>query len=73
MGGGGGNLPALGEDGTTTALPGDIFDQTPCKRCKIRTKFADHVGDHVGPVPLRGCSVDIPGGGIVAPSPPPNR
>ena len=41
-------LPVLGKDGTKTALPGDMFDQTPCKRCKIRTKLADHVGDHVG-------------------------
>ena len=38
--------PVLGRDGTEIAPFGDIYDQPPGERCRIRGKLADHVEDH---------------------------
>ena len=40
-------VSVLGEDGTKVAPTGELFDQPPGERIRIRGKLADHVGDHV--------------------------
>ena len=56
------NFPVLGGDGTKTVPPGDIFDQPPCERSSIQTKFADNVGDRVVLSPEGAVMLTSPGG-----------
>ena len=53
-------VPVLGEDGTKTAPPGDIFDQPPGGLILIRGKLADHVNDHAVLSPERAVLVTTP-------------
>ena len=48
-------------EGTTQKQPGDIFDKLPGQMQLIRSKLADHVGDHVVFSPERAVLVTSPG------------
>ena len=62
-------FPALEGGGTKIPPYGDIFDEPLCGRSSIRTKFADHVGDHVDVSPQG--TVLVKSAGTESSNPPP--
>ena len=63
-------FPALGEDGSKTAPPWDVFDQPPGELSWIRGKLADHVKDHAVLYPEGTILVTTMGTESIYPRPP---